>query len=301
MNPVIDWLLDDETPEVKYRTMTELLGMSKDDPGVKKAYDKVLDSESLRGVMDKFTLKNKWEHINAYLALAEFGLTRDDVPIDEYLERSIRNMNMSTKCAKILFLRNLVSLGYNEHPWVREEIDLAFPTIRQDGSVRCLDKTKRTNDSKLKDMGCYRQTTTYLLLGAELKKKGIVLPQFDLLKTFYRDHDVLFHPESPGKIIIKEMAETFYPIDHVHIGLQMIMYGLSILGEADHPACSKAWALLDSKKNSEGKYILSESFEEPYFNVGFAGQPNKWVTLYVLLAERYRSLKQADPEHLTTD
>jgi hypothetical protein len=299
MSHVVSWLLDDDTPEVKYRTMTEFLGISKDDPNVKKTYYELLGSKSLCIVMDKFTLKNKWEHINAFLAIAEFGLTRDDVPIDEYLERSIKNMNMSTKCAKILLLRNLVSLGYNEHPWVKEQIALAFSTIRHDGSVRCLDKTKRTNDSKLPDMGCYRQTTTYLLLGAELKKKGIALPQLELLKTFYRDHEVSFHPESPEKIIINEMAGTFYPIDHVHIGLQMIIYGLSVLGEANHPSCNKAWALLNSKKDTEGKYILSESFGEPYFNVGMVGQPNKWITLYVLLAEKYRSLKQKNPPHLT--
>jgi hypothetical protein len=289
VNSVVSWLLDDETPEVQYRTMTELLGISKDDPEVKRACDKLLGSQTLGFVMDKFTLQNKWEHINAFLALAEFGLTRDDVPIDEYLDRTIKNMNMSTKCAKILFLRNLVSLGYTGHPWVQEQIALAFSTIRQDGSVRCLDKSKKTNDSKLPDMGCYRQTTTYLLLGSELKKKGIVLPQFELLKTFYRDHEVSFRPESPEKIIIDEMAGTFYPIDHVHIGLQMIMYGLSVLGDANHPACDKAWALLGRKKDIEGKYMLTESFGEPYFNVGTVGQPNKWVTLYVLLAEKYRS------------
>jgi hypothetical protein len=299
MSHVVSWLLDDETPEVKYRAMTEFLGKSKYDSDVKKVYDKLLGSETLETVMDKFKLNDKWEHINAFLAIAEFGLTRDDVPIDEYLERSIKNMNMSTKCARILFLRNLVSLGYSEHPWVREQIALAFSTIRQDGSVRCLDKTKKTNDSKLEDMGCYRQTTTYLLLAAELTKKGISLPQFELLKKFYRDHDVSFHPETPEKIIIKEMAGTFYPIDHVHIGLQIIMYGLSVLGVANDPSCNKAWALLDSKKDIEGKYILSESFEEPYFNVGMVGQPNKWVTLYVLLAEKYKSLASGNSLHLT--
>jgi hypothetical protein len=289
MNTVVSWLLDDDTPEVKYRTMTELLGMPKDDPDVKKAYGRLLQSRSLGFVMDKFMLKNKWEDINAFLAVTEFGLTRGDVPIDEYVERCIKNMNMSTKCAKILFLRNLVSLGYTGHPWVQEQIARAFSTIRPDGSVRCLDKTKKTNDSRLPDMGCYRQTTTYLLLGAELQKQGIVLPQFELLKTFYRAHDVSFHTDSPEKIIIKEMAETFYPIDHVHIGLQMIMYGLAVLGEGEQPYCTKARALLDSKKNRDGTYMLSESFEEPYFNVGKVGQPNKWVTLYVLLAEKYRS------------
>ena len=292
MSQVVNWLLGDETPEVKYRTMIELLGISKHDPEAKKTYDALLGSESLRSVMDKFALENIWEHINAFLALAEFGLTCDDVPIDEYVERCIENLNMGTKCAKILFLRNLVSLGYSGHPWVQERVNEAFSAIRHDGSVRCLDKTKGSNDSKLPDMGCYRQTTTYLLLGAELKKKGIASPQLGLLKRFYRDHEVSFHQESPRKIIIDEMAGTFYPIDHVHIGLQMIMYGLSVLGEASHPGCEKAWALLNGKKDGDGRYILTESFGEPYFAVGKVGQPNKWVTLYVLLAEKYRSSNQ---------
>lgn len=287
MNRIVSWLLDDASPEVKYRTMTELLGKSKRDSDVKKVYDALLGSETLERVMNTFALKNKWDHINAFLTLTEFGLTRDDVPIDGFLERSIKNMNMSTKCAKILFLRNLVSLGYSEHPWVREHIAQAFSAVRQDGSVRCLDKSKKTNDSKLPDMGCYRQTATYLLLAAELKKKGVSLPQFEGLTKFFLDNEVSFHPENPEKTIIKEMAGTFFPIDHVHIGLQIILYGLSVLGVWNRPACDRARELLDTYKDIEGKYILSESFEEPYFNAGTAGQPNKWVTLYVLLSEKY--------------
>jgi hypothetical protein len=288
MNNVIDWLLKDDTPEVKYRAMTELLGISKDELEVKKAYEDLLSSKSLSFIMDKFKLNKKWEDINAFLSLTEFGLTRMDVPIDEYIDRIIKNMNNSTKCAKILLLRNLVSLGFYEHPWVQEQIPLAFSTIRPDGIVRCLDKFKKTNDSKLPDMGCYRQTTSYLLLAAELKKIGIILPQFEPLINFYMDHSVAFHSDAPDKLIIKEMAGTFYPIDHVHIGLHMIMYGLSVLGAGKHPNCEKAWALLDSQKDIENKYILSESFAEPYFHVGMVGQPNKWVTLYVLLSEKYR-------------
>ena len=289
MDNVINWLLEDETPEVKYRTMIELLGMSKDEPDVKKAYDRLLSSDTVSLVINKFKLNDKWEDVNAFCALAEFGLTRADVPIDDFIERTIKNMNYSVmKCAKILLLRNLVSLGYYEHAWVNEEITSAFSTIREYGTFRCLDKTKKTNDSKLPDRGCYRQTTTYLLLGAEMKKIGVILPQFEPLINFYINHYVAFRPEDPEKVIIKEMEGTFYPIDHVHMGLQMIMYGLSVLGAARHPNCEKARALLDSNRDSEGKYVLSESFTEPYFNVGKVGKPNKWVTLYALLSEKFR-------------
>lgn len=288
MNNIKNWILEEDTPEVKYRAMTELLCMKKDEPEVIEAYDNLLASDTVSMSMDKFKLNHKWEDINALCTLAEIGLTREDVPIDCYIDRIIKNMNFSMKCAKILLLRNLVALGYYEHSWVKEQITLAFLTIREDGTCRCLDKTKKTNDSKLPEMGCYRQTTTYLLLAAELKKIGVVLPQFERLTKFYIDHHVAFRPDTYEKVIIEEMAGTFYPIDHVHIGLHMIMYGLSILGAANHPNCEKAWALLDRNKDREGKYILSESFAEPYFNVGKVGNPNKWVTLYALLSEKHR-------------
>ena len=287
MNNIINWILEDETQDVKYRAMTELLCMKRDDPEVLKAYNSLLVSDTVSFIMDKFKTNNKWDDINAFCTLAEIGLTREDVPIDEYFERIIKNMNRSMKCAKILLLRNLVLLGYYEHPWGKEQIAMAFSTIRDDGMVRCLDRSKKRNDSKLPDMGCYRQTTTYLLLAAELKKIGVILPQFELLKEFYINYHVAFRPDDYEKVIIEEMTETFYPIDHVHIGLHMIMYALSVLGVANHPNCEKAWELLDRKKDSEGKYILSKSFDFAYFSVGEVGNANKWVTLYVLLAEEY--------------
>lgn len=39
MDHVIKWLIEDEAPEVKYRTMIELLDMPKDGTEVKMAYD----------------------------------------------------------------------------------------------------------------------------------------------------------------------------------------------------------------------------------------------------------------------
>lgn len=285
------WLQEENAPEIRYRTLVELLGRSREDIEVKDAYEKLMASETLAQVMSKFDLNDKWEDINAFILLAEVGLTCHDVEIGEYVERTIKRFNKSMKCARILFLRNLVKLGYINHPWVQQELEKALSNIREDGSVRCLDKGKKRNDSRLSDMSCYRQTTTYLLLAAELKKQGVVEQQFELLIDFFLNHEVIYHIDEPDKVIIKEMTSTFYPIDHVHIGLQLILYGISILGAGQNEACDKAWRMLDGYKNDEGKYILSESFPNPYFNVGTVGEANKWVTLYVLLGRMYMQNK----------
>jgi len=287
MEKTIDWLLEDDTPQIKYRTLLELLGRGKDDSEVQKAYQNLLDSGELKAAMTKFTMKNKWEHLNALLILTEFGLTRKDVPIDDYVEALIKKLNANMKCARILLLRNLVALGFYDHPWVKEQIQTAFSAIREDGTIRCLDKTKKKNDSGLPDMGCCRQTTTYLLLAAELKKTGITLPQFEKLIDFYINHDVLYHTDGEDRLMIKEMAGTFFPIDHVHIGLQTILYGLSVLGAGNHDNCQKAWKLLQGYEDGEGRYILSDSFSEPYFDVGAVGKPNKWISFYALLSQKY--------------
>ena len=73
MNPITNWLLETNTPQIKYRTTTELLGLPKTDLEVKKAYDDLLGSETLKSVMSKFQDKNKCEHINAFLSLYEMG------------------------------------------------------------------------------------------------------------------------------------------------------------------------------------------------------------------------------------
>lgn len=67
MNNIINWILEDETQEVKYRAMTELLCMKRDDPEVLKAYNSLLVSDRVSFIMDKFKTNNKWDDINAFL------------------------------------------------------------------------------------------------------------------------------------------------------------------------------------------------------------------------------------------
>lgn len=142
MNDVIEWLLEDETPEIKYRVMVDLLDMPREDSSVKKAYDALIHSDAVNAATDKFKAGKKWEDFSAFSTLAEFGLTREDVPIDEYAERIITETNFNMMCGKGLLLRNLTALGYYGHSRVQEEIPKAFSVIREDGSFRCVSKQK---------------------------------------------------------------------------------------------------------------------------------------------------------------
>jgi hypothetical protein len=291
LNAIIDWLLSDDTPEVKYRVLTELLGKPRDDASVIAARDALINSQAVSAAMDKFKANKKWEDYNAFSTLAEFGLTRDDVPIDEYVERMINVTKFNVMCGKALLLRNLVALGYYNDSRISGEITNVLTLVRRDGSLRCLSNKKTANDTNLADMCCYRQTTTYLLLAPELKKVGVDVPQAEPLTDFYLKYNVIYRPDDNDAFIINDMAQTFYPFDPVKIGLHMILYGLSVLGAGSSPECERALALLESKKDESGKFILEKSLTKPYFKVGKVGKPNKWITLYALLADKFRGLK----------
>ncbi len=134
----------------------------------------------------------------------------------------------------------------------------------------------------------YRLTASYLLLAAELYKNGEDLPRKDSLTGYYLNRQVLYRHDNPERFVVPEMAGTFYPLDPIKLGLQMILYALAVLGEGNRPECDKALSVLESKKDSEGKYLLDKALSKPNHKIGKPGNSNKWITLYALLIKKYR-------------
>lgn len=287
MNNIVDWLLEEDTPEIRYRTMTELLGMSKDDLAVKDAFEQLLSSEAVVKTVKSFDIGKSWTDYSCLSALAEFGLTRRDVLIDAYVERLIANTDFKMMCGEALLLRNLVALGYYDEPSVKDEIAEVFKQQKTDGGFGCVSKNKKINDPKLPHKSCMRITATYLMLSAELKKINKEPPQTKALVDYFLNRNILFRHDDLERYVVDEMAGTFYPLDPVKTGLQMIMYSMAMLGAAGAAGCEKAWVLLDSKKDNEGRYILDKALTKPLYKIGRVGKPNKWVTLYALLAHKY--------------
>lgn len=282
MEQVINWLLEDENPEVKYRTLRELVGADEKELG--QARKALLASDTFTSIMDRFNLGKKWETYGALSALAEFGLTREDAAIDEYVEKLIEETNFQMMCGEALLLRNLVLLGYGSHPRVEAEIPLVFEKNKPDGGYGCMSKKPKINIEK----GCFRQSCTYLLLAAALKQKGITSIQPRGLLDYFLNREVLFSRNFPDTFAVPDLAGTYYPLDPVKTGLQMTMYALSVLGVADDARCGKAWAVLEGKKDEDGRYVLDKSLSKPIYKIGKPGKPDKWVTLYALLAKKYK-------------
>lgn len=80
--------------------------------------------------------------------------------------------------------------------------------------------------------------------------------------------------------------DSFYPFEVMRVGLQNIVESLCALGYGNDPRLREAWDIPDSKKDSGGKYILNGTLTKSYLPKERVGKPGKWITFYMLLAQK---------------
>jgi hypothetical protein len=60
------------------------------------------------------------------------------------------------------------------------------------------------------------------------------------------------------------------------------------MGYGGDSRLKRAWEALESRADDSGRYSLDWTPAQCPWKVGKRGEPNKWVTLYCLLAKKYR-------------
>lgn len=283
-NEIINWLLEDENPEVKLRTLREYYGYDKDQPEVLQTREDLLNSPIYNHAMELLQGEKKWGKYDALICFAEWGLTRDDINIDEHVFALIEQTGFKMYCGEGLLLRNLVKLGYYNETIVQEEIATMFSQIKPDGGFGCISKNKKINDPAKEHKSCVKITLGYLLLLAELKLQGISISCESQLVNYFNKRNIFFRMDDRETMMVPVMAQTFYPIDAIQVGVQNIIYALTVLGQADNDAVAKGWYYMNKQKDQDGRYRLAKSKTVPAFKPGRKNKANKWITLYALLA-----------------
>jgi len=305
---VLDWLLEAENPSMRYRSLTELLDVPKDDPEVKKARNAILESKPVMKIFDKMHPDGYWLHrgIGAGVAyamsgsthfvlayLAELGLDREDERIaravDRYLslkepDRPDPNIweippdyRSHQSCLYAYNLRTFILLGYRDDPRVQERVDVLLNDWRFDGGYLC----DRPSFLDRKTKSCIRGSQKALMAFAELPEYWRDERCKALVDYFLR-RQVIFKSKQPGELIRGEVVATVFPFV-INASLLEPLYALSKMGYGMRPSLAPAWQHLEAKRDVEGRYLLDHS-RLTIFNAGPNGKPNKWVTLYAYLA-----------------
>ena len=129
---ILNWLMEDENPEVKLRTLKEYQKLGDDDAKVIECKKQLLESKVYARALNKLHKPKNWDKYDAILAFAEWGLTRADIgkDIDDEVFGLIEATGFKMLCGEPLMLRNLVKLGYYEEEIVRNEINTQLALIQ---------------------------------------------------------------------------------------------------------------------------------------------------------------------------
>jgi hypothetical protein len=164
MESVLEWLLQEDQPSIRYLALTELLDKPQNDPDVKSAAAKlpeigwgaeILSKQDPGGwwVAEGSLYRPKYLATNwMLLTLSDLGLTRADPRINTACELWIRrfaksdggfgtdNMRKSELCLVGNTARALVKFGYEDHPKVRSAFRWLVREQKENGGWHCWGK-----------------------------------------------------------------------------------------------------------------------------------------------------------------
>lgn len=312
-NETIGWLLEEQEPSIRYRTLTELLDYPKDSDEVSAAKEKMTTCKNVERIYSRINEKGLFPHkpeyygnfttFNYLTALAELGITKDDnrifpivdwilTPGDdksehfvgrEFEDSYILDENNIGSCRQIGFLSTLVRFGYLDDPRVNRLIDVFADKIRFDGGYLCKWKKSRHKGQEAKS--CYAATVPALHLYSVLPERYRNGKKYDDLISYFTGRNMIYSKTEPAKIIC-DTNLGFFSTGLSHI--LMIAYSMSKLDLGNIPEMKEVWKLIKNKPSAEGKYILEATETKKAILTDKVGQPNKWITFYILLSEKYK-------------
>ena len=285
---ILEWLLEEETPEVRLRTLKEYMKLPDDDEKVIGCKRLLLQNKIYERALKKLRKDKPWDKFDAIMAFAEWGLTHKDIgkDIDDEVFALIESTGFKMLCGEPYLLRNLVKLGYYQEEIVKNEIACVLSGIKEDGGYGCISTNKKTNDPRKPHKSCARLTVEYLLLVAELHLLGYRTDCESKLVQYFTKRNIFYRTDDMKTPMVDVMLSTFYPSDPIKVGAQNILYALRSLGcQPDSEAMQAGYQVLNQHRTENGRYILTGSKSVPAFKAGNIGEENKWVTLYAYMAQ----------------
>ncbi|TLZ47242.1 MAG: terpene cyclase/mutase family protein [Methanobacteriota archaeon] len=306
---VLDWLLEEEQPAVRYLTLTQLLRKPNSDPEVVAAREKIPSAGWASSILWNQSPDGTWvgreslyqpKYLSTnwmLLVLSDLGLTNADPRIAKsceiWIDRFARPdggfaMDGSKKghlCTTGNMARALVRFGYVDHPKVTAAFEWLAETRDKKGGWSCFG-TGRNLDS-WEGMSAFAvypkpkwtaEMTRAVELGAEFYLERELHRQGDHYEPWYRFH---------------------YPV-HYYYDLLVGLDFMTALGYGDEPRMRHAIDHLKSKRRSDGRWNLdaihpdaeggvAEWYEShpkhrpTPFALEKAGEPSKMITLRALL------------------
>ncbi len=285
---VLTWLLEEDNPGVRVRALTGLCGLPDDDAQVVAA--RGLAARTLDAARDLEWMEQKGlTLVKGLTALAESGLTRQDVAIGPAVDRLL-TQPFDANCADMMTLRALVMLGYGADARVEGRLEQVAGTQLPDGGWLCL---HRVNKMDRVPKSCIKAAMHALLLAGEMKKRGLSFAGSDELIRYFLKRRLFYRMDDPTRLVLDcrpgwRMTDVYFPIELMRVGLPLLLDALAALGAGRAPELQEAWDLLEQKRDAQGRIVLEGTLGKSYLPKERVGRSSKWATLYGWLAWKGR-------------
>ena len=320
----VSWLLEpDETqPAIRYYTLRDILGRDENDKEVKAAKAAIMVSGPvpviLEGYWDKpgFSFRPKYRRTEYTLInMAQLGADGADPRIrascEILLSRYIdSNGGLSftgipfIHCAAGIMGAALIDFGWLDDRRLQRAMEWLAQTITGEGVAEASSRDtnrryyKSRNSAPLfvcamnAHLPCAWGAIKAMLALSKVPPAQRTRNMYEAIKLgvdFLLSHDpaVADYPFGSGNKPSSRWFTFFYPLGTSADILQNLEV-LAALGQAQNPRLANALALVISKQNQQGRWLLEHTYVDIQEK---KGQPSKWVTLRAL-----RVLKAAYPE-----
>ncbi len=308
---VIDWLLEDDQPSVRYHTLVDLLGRKQDDPEVSEAHSRVpragwahdlLRTQKPEGYWEAHEPRTVREWVGFLrfptfqsslwkgMVLSDLGLTAADARIRRLADRVFQYLlplssplNLFTEevCVVGNVARMMTRFGYGDDRRVRKLYAWMLEDQREDGGWNCAAGKPGTLD-------CWEALAAFEAI-PKAKRTAAMERAISRGAEFYLERK-LFEEGRRYAPWFRFHYPTHYYYD-VLVGLD-VLTGLGYVGER---RLEPALQILREKRRRDGSWVLDQVHpdEGSRSNSGAArrvkplaleraGEPSKWITLTAL-------------------
>ncbi len=307
---VLAWLLEPADPPVMYRTLVELMDQDPDSGEMTELKDRLPEYAPARKLLETMHPDGYWLQKNTRTGgvtgddveygsfgtthfclayCAELGLDRNHPPIRKAAERYLGLQKEDgdwwrhLACLYAYNIRTFILLGYRGDERVQKAIQMMLDTERPDGGFLC-DVHEKVRGKRPKS--CIRGSVKALLAFSEL-------PEYwnhgrcKALADYFLNREGIYCAHDREQPVNRDMEGNSFPVTW-GANVWEILYALSRMGYGGDVRLKRAWETMEGRADDSGRYSLDWTPAQCPWKVGKRGEPNKWVTLYCLLAKKYR-------------
>jgi len=300
---VIDWLLEEDQPAVRYLTLTDILGRRGNDSDVRDAYASISKKGWGLNILQSQESDGNWQSPRSLytpkysatnwmcIILSDLGLTAENKRVRKaaqlFFEQwlaipSATNVFTEEVCIVGNTARMLTRFGFADDFRVRKLFDRLVEDQKKDGGWHCFESSTGTLD-------CWEALAAFSAL-PKSKQTRRIRNSIEKGAEFYLER----HLMNEGSKKYTPWYRFHYPIHYYYdilVGLDVI----TRLGYGNDRRLKEALTLLREKRLPNGTWLLDKVHPDlgtgaqytlrrkvSPFTLEKPGEPSKWITLTAL-------------------